>query len=265
MDVLSISSLKGGVGKTTVTLGLASSAFAAGLKTLVVDLDPQCDATIGLGVRLDSSRPSALETLQNPKLHTIQAAITSSSWAKGTGTVLDVLPSSTTLVAFDSPMPDAKTVWRLEEVLATIESHYDLVLVDTPPSLNALTRTAWVASDRVAIVTEPSLFSVTAASRGLKAIDEVKHNYSERLSPFGIIVNRYRPYATEHRYRLQELNEMFGKLVIEPIFEELPSLQQAQGAARPLHSWPLDAVQRAAHDFDEVLGQFLENVRSSRA
>lgn len=256
-----MSSLKGGVGKTTVTLGLASSAFAAGLKTLVVDVDPQCDATIGLGVHLSDDRPSVLATLQNPKLPTIRAAIVPSAWAEGTGTALDVLPSSPSLVAFDTPTPDAKTVWRLEEVLAAVESQYDLVLIDTPPSLNALTRTAWVASDRVAIVTEPSLFSVAAVSRGIRAVEEIKHIYSERLAIFGIIVNRYRPYATEHRYRLQELKDLFGDEVLAPVFEELPSLQQAQGAARPFHTWPLDAVQRAAHEFDEILGQFLESVR----
>jgi cellulose biosynthesis protein BcsQ len=85
----------------------------------------------------------------------------------------------------------------LPEALASIEDSYDLVLIDTSPTLNALTRTAWAASDRVAIVTEPGLFSVAAADRGLRAVEEIRRGLSPRLQPLGVIVNRDRSQSVD--------------------------------------------------------------------
>ncbi len=167
MHVLSVSSLKGGVGKTTVALGLASAALNKGLNTLIIDLDPQCDATSGLAA-VNEFGASVAEVLQNPKLPAIRRAIVSSSWQRGSK--MDVMVGSPRSLLLDNPAPTVADVWKLEEVLTQIEEDYDLVIIDTPPSINALTRTAWVASDRVIIVTEPSLYSVIAADRARKAI-----------------------------------------------------------------------------------------------
>ena len=112
------------------------------------------------------------------------------------------------------------------------------MLIDCAPSLNALTRTAWAASDRVAVVTEPGLFSVAAADRALRAIEEIRRGLSPRLQPLGIIVNRARVQSLEHQFRIKELRDMFGPLVLSPQLPERTSLQQAQGAAKPLHIWP---------------------------
>lgn len=260
VHVLSVSSLKGGVGKTTVTLGLASSAFAMGLRTLVIDLDPQSDVSTGLGVSTEQAVTVA-DVLDNPKPKVISSAIVSSTWAEGKNSVLDLMVGTPDTLRFDTPHPSAKSVWRLDEALATVEHDYDLVLIDTPPSLNALTRTSWVASDRVAVVAEPGLFAVAAAKRALKGIDEINTSFSRRLKPFGIIVNRVRTQSVEHDFRSKELVELFGSVVLEPVLPELPSLQQVQGAARPIHSWPIDAVQDIATKFDSLLEQFLLSVR----
>ena len=140
-----------------------------------------------------------------------------------------------------------------ELVLTQIEEDYDLVIIDTPPSINALTRTAWVASDRVIIVTEPSLYSVIAADRAKKAIAEISAKLTPRLELLGVVVNRLRPQSNEHDYRLKELKEMFGNQLLMPYFEERAAIQQSTGAARPIHSWPAEGAAEVAKGFDWLL------------
>ena len=252
MHVLSVSSLKGGVGKTTVALGLASAAFARGLRTLVVDLDPQCDATTGLAVAPEFSETVA-EVLQSPKTNVVQRAITPSGWGLvGTGKI-DVMIGSPRALNFDTPNPTLRDVWKLEEALSRVEKEYDLVIIDTPPSINGLTRTAWVASDRVLIVSEPSIFSVVAADRAMRAIDELRRGLTPRLQALGVVINRIRLQSKEHEFRANELKQMFGDQLLTVQLEERASLQQAQGAARPIHNWPGENAVEIATIFDEIL------------
>ncbi|WP_375401662.1 ParA family protein [uncultured Amnibacterium sp.] len=259
MHVLSVSSLKGGVGKTTVTLGLASAAFARGVSTLVVDLDPQSDVSTGMDVGVNPV--NVADVLGNPREKTVRAAIVSSGWTRGRGGTVDVLVGSPAAINFDGPHPSVRDVWKLEEALAHVESDYDLVLVDCAPSLNALTRTAWAASDRVAVVTEPGLFSVAAADRALRAIEELRRGLSPRLQPLGIVVNRARMQSLEHQFRIRELRDMFGPLVLSPQLPERTSLQQAQGAAKPLHIWPGESAQELARMFDQLLERVMRTGR----
>jgi len=260
VHVLSISSLKGGVGKTTVTLGLASAAFSRGLRTLVVDLDPQSDASTGMDVQV-AGHLTIADVLAGPKERTVRQAITSSGWTRGRPGTVDVLIGSPSAINFDGPHPSIREIWKLEEALAHVEADYDLVLVDCAPSLNALTRTAWAASDRVVVVTEPGLFSVAAADRALRAIEEIRRGLSPRLQPLGIIVNRARVQSLEHQFRIKELRDMFGPLVLSPQLPERTSLQQAQGAAKPLHVWPGDSAQEMARNFDQLLERVMRAAR----
>lgn len=257
MQVISVSSLKGGVGKTTVALGLASAALNKGLNTLLVDLDPQCDATSGLGAVSDFGT-SVAEVLQTPKLQIIRRAIVPSPWNKGSR--MDVLVGSPRSLLLDNPAPTVADVWKLEEVLAHLEDEYDLVIIDTPPSINALTRTAWVASDRVILVTEPSLYSVIAADRARKAIAEISAKLTPRLQLLGVVVNRLRPQSNEHDYRIKELREMFGEQLLMPFFEERAAIQQATGAARPIHAWPAEGAGEIAKGFDWLLAGALSDI-----
>ena len=115
--------------------------------------------------------------------------------------------------------------------------------------------------DRVAVVTEPGLFSVAAADRALRAIEEIRRGLSPRLQPLGIIVNRARVQSLEHQFRIKELRDMFGPLVLSPQLPERTSLQQAQGAAKPLHIWPGESAQEMARNFDQLLDRVLRTAR----
>ena len=261
MHVLSVSSLKGGVGKTTVALGLASAALNKGVNTLVIDLDPHCDATSGLAAPADMAA-SIAEVLQNPKLPILRKALVASPWSRESK--IDVLVGSPRSLLLDNPAPTVSDVWKLEEILALIEDEYELVIIDTPPSINALTRTAWVASDRVILVTEPALYSVIAADRARRAIAEISAKLSPRLSLYGFVVNRLRAQSHEHEFRLRELREMFGDQLLQPYFEERAAVQQSTGAARPIHSWPAEGAAEVAKGFDWLLAGLMADFETSK-
>jgi MinD-like ATPase involved in chromosome partitioning or flagellar assembly len=218
----------------------------------VIDLDPQCDATTGLGA-IGEFNETCADVLKSPKHNVVHKAIVSSTWAKIHSTKIDVMVGSPKVQQADAPSPTVRELWKLEEALARIETEYDLVIIDTPPSINGLTKTAWVTSDRILIVTEPSLFSVVAAERSIRAINELRKAITRRLKVFGVVVNRYKPLSKEHQFRVAELNEKYPGKLLPQLFEEKSTMQQAQGAAMPIHSWPGDTAASIAASFDHVL------------
>lgn len=255
-----MSSLKGGVGKTTVALGLASAALARGRRTLLVDIDPQTDLTTGLAVDPGSALTIA-DVLRNPSPDVVRQAIVSSAWTKDRALSVDVLVGSPRAIEFDAPAPRPRDLWKLDEALALIEDAYDIVIIDCPPSLNALTRNAWLASDEVLIVTEPSLFAVSAVGRAFKAMDELSEAQDVPVRALGVLVNRFRKQSIEHEFRVSELEQLYPRQLIDVRLPERASLQQAQGSARPVHSWPSESGKKMAAQFDHVLDIFEDAVR----
>ncbi|WP_445154667.1 ParA family protein [Arthrobacter sp. Hor0625] len=262
MQVVSISSLKGGVGKTSVTTGLASAALAAGIPTLVVDLDPHADASTALGVRPDGQQDIG-RMLKAPRRARLAENVVPSGWVKrGTDTagrapsVLDVAVGSAFTGIYDRPDLGRRDLRRLSTVLAGAGS-YELVLVDCPPSLNGLTRMAWSASDKVALVAEPGLFSVAGTERTLRAIQLFRQEFAPGLSPAGIVANRVRSGSSEHSFRLAEMESMFGELLLTPHIPEQANWQQIQGAAHSVHHWPGESAKNAAGLFDLLLANLM--------
>ena len=258
MHVLSLSALKGGVGKTTITLGLASAAMAKGLRTLVVDLDPQCNTSTGLGAVGDLEH-SVAEVLKKPRHNTVLKAIVAASWAKGQTGRLDVLVAQPRLTNLNIAKPSFKQLWHLEEALSKVENDYDLVLIDTPPSINALTRMAWVASDRVLLITEPTFNSVLGIEQGVKALEEIRKQVNRQVSLFGVLVNRLRPSLAEHQFRMNELSEIYDDLLLDVVIEEKAAISQSQGAGRAIHSWPGQSAAKIANQFDLLLSKLEES------
>lgn len=263
MFTVSVCSLKGGVGKTSVTLGLASAALHQGVNALVIDLDPQGDATLGL-LGEPGSTPDVAEILSSPRTETVDRAIRPVPWSEGASSHLDLISGSHRSGILDSPTPTPKDVRRLREALDKRSHQYDIVLIDCPPSLNGLTQMALAASDRALVVCEPGFFAVTAADRALKLATEMHDDgLAPRLQPLGLVVNRYRPRSVEHQYRLAELRDLFGPLVLDPVIEERVGLQQAQGGAVPLHSYEGASGKRLTEDFDALLKTVMDSRQHS--
>jgi cellulose biosynthesis protein BcsQ len=275
---VSISSLKGGVGKTSVTTGLASAALAAGIPTLVVDLDPHADASTALGVSPDDQLDIG-RMLRSPRRAHLADNVVPSGWVEharitggangntngrtngrtqpgATTSVLDVAVGSAYTGIYDRPDLGRRDLRRLSTVLAGA-ANYELVLVDCPPSLNGLTRMAWSASDKVTLVAEPGLFSVAGTERTMRAIQLFRQEFAPKLSPAGIVANRVRSGSAEHTFRLSEMESMFGQLLLSPHIPEQANWQQIQGAAHSIHHWPGDSAKNAAGLFDTLLQNLL--------
>ena len=266
MQVVSISSLKGGVGKTSVTLGLASAALAAGIPTLVVDLDPHADATTGLGVSAGSQLGIG-EMLRSPRRVQLADNVVPSGWVEnarrlaknpaGRKPVLDVAMGSAYSGIYDRPDLGKRDLRRLTNLLSRVTG-YGLVLIDCPPSLNGLTRMAWTASNRVLLVAEPGLFSVAGTERTMRALDLFREEFAPNLAPAGIIANRVRPSSNEHVFRLAEMKQMFGNLLLSPTIAEQANWQQIQGAAHSVHHWPGESAKQAAGTFDALVKNLMD-------
>jgi chromosome partitioning protein len=251
--VVAVTSLKGGVGKTSVTLGLASAALEHGVRTLVIDLDPQGDTTMAL--QPSPTTGDVADVFADPGEYAVQAAIGLSAWAEDG---LDVMVGSERSINHDAPGDGELD--RLRYALSWV-SGYDLVIIDCPPSLGSLTRAGLTAADRAVVVTEPGLFAVMAVSRALRTIDELRRGPAPGLQPLGIVVNRVRARSTEQAYRMAELTELYGPLVLSPTIPERAALQQAQGAARPIHSWPGAPADELSQVFDHLLARALRAPR----
>ena len=269
MQVVSISSLKGGVGKTSVTTGLASSALAAGIPTLVVDLDPHADASTAMGVQPDGQLDIG-RMLKNPRRARLGENVVPSGWLQRVASndsgraVLDVAVGSAYTGIYDRPDLGRRDLRRLSNVLAAADK-YELILVDCPPSLNGLTRMAWSASDKVALVAEPGLFSVAGTERTMRAIQLFRQEFAPRLAPAGIVANRVRSGSSEHAFRLAEMQSMFGELLLSPQIPEQANWQQIQGAAHSVHHWPGDSAKNASELYDALLQNLLSTKDGLRA
>lgn len=266
MQIISISSLKGGVGKTSVTLGLASAALAQGVPTLVVDMDPHADATTGLGVGQDAGTEDAGTLLSHPRRVALTDHVVPSGWPRpangdeprspGHGsrsTVLDVVRGSSRTSLYERPTTRARELRRLAQLLEPV-TRYELVLVDCPPALNGVTRMAWAASTDVLLVAEPSLFSVAGTERTLRALDLFRREYAQGVTATGVVANRVRQTSVEHEFRLGEMERMYGDRLLPVAIPEQPDWQQIQGAAWPVHAWPGTAAAEASALFDMLLG-----------
>lgn len=170
--------------------------------------------------------------------------------------ILDVAVGSAYTGIYDRPDLGRRDLRRLSAVLAGAEK-YELVLVDCPPSLNGLTRMAWTASDKVALVAEPGLFSVAGTERTMRAIQLFRQEFAPNLTPAGIVANRVRTGSAEHTFRLAEMESMFGGLLLSPHIPEQANWQQIQGAAHSIHHWPGDSAKNTAALFDALLANLL--------
>ncbi|MDI2028373.1 ParA family protein [Saccharopolyspora sp. TS4A08] len=264
MQTVAVLSLKGGVGKTTVVLGLASAAMRRGVRTLVVDLDPQCNATAAL--EPEKTAKGLSDVLADPRPEVVRAAVTGSAW----GEEVDVLVGSEDAENLNGHQPDGGHLSRLDEALSELddliaegELPYQLVLLDCPPSLGRLTRSALVAADRALLVTEPTIFAVSGVQRAFEAVQAERSNNPD-LQPLGVIVNRVRPRSHEHQYRIDELRDIFGPLVMPVALPDRLAVQQAQGACMPIHQWGTPGAREVALAFNLILARTLRAGRLRR-
>ncbi len=262
MRTAAVLSLKGGVGKTSVVLGLAGAALQRRIRTLVVDLDPQGNCTAALDP--EATKSTLADVLADPQGAVLRSAIAPSGWGEG----LDVLVGAEETEADDRPVPDVTRLRWLDHALSALDKaagdpSYRLVLLDCPPSLGLLTRSALVAADRALLVTEPAIYAVAGVQRAFEAVQHARE-HNPHLRPVGVVINRVRARSSEHTYRINELREIFGSLVLPTALPDRAAVQQAQGAGLPIQRWDTPGAREIAVAFDVLLARMLRTTQLRR-
>lgn len=227
--VVAIANQKGGTGKTTTTLGIASAAAAMGKRVLVIDVDPQANATAALGVEMPFQL-GTYDALRAASAQAIEGCINATTWDH-----VDCVPADLSLQERDMDST-VGAEWALSEAMLGSITDYDLILIDCPPSVGRLTVGALVAADRLLVVTEPSAMALQGVAQIRETYETVRRHMNKRLRIAGIIVNLMPARGREAQYRLDELIEALGKEVWEPPIPRRESLREAAGAGVPIHS-----------------------------
>jgi cellulose biosynthesis protein BcsQ len=250
--VVTVVSRKGGVGKTSVVLGLAGAALVGGRRVLVVDLDPQANATTALDP--PEVRRTMVDVFADGRPGALASAVTASGWGDG----VDVVAAEPDLATSDHPGPRAgETRLRVAMDRLAKKRDYDFVLIDCPASLSRLTANGLAAGHCALVVAEPTLFALLGAQQALGAIEAVRGNHNLRLRPGGIVLNRMRAGQAEHRFRLGELTEAYGDLVLRPPMPERSAIGHAQGAGIPVQRWHSPGAREAGRIFAGYLDGLL--------
>jgi cellulose biosynthesis protein BcsQ len=234
-----------------------------------VDLDPQANSTIALDV--EPTTGTVADVLDEPSRSVLRRAIATSAWGEG----LDVLVGSEQNERHNHPDPSTKQLERLARALSRLVDPdlgsslgrtdekpgepYQLVIIDCPPSLGQLTRSALAAADRAVLVTDPTMFAVSGVQRAFDAVQAERERGNPDLQPLGVLVNRVRPRNAEHDYRIAELRELFGPLVFGSVLPDRSAVQQAQGACLPIQSWNTPGAREVAAVFTALLGRLLRS------
>jgi cellulose biosynthesis protein BcsQ len=267
MPRVAIGNHKGGSGKTATTINLAAALAEAGHRVLVVDLDPQANASRRLGFRLDPDAPvptvsEAIEA-SKPGIEGLAAdAITSCGWPGDYAERIDLLPSRFDLENRISEAATVGAVGRLRRALAGADNEYTVTLIDCPPSLGHLTQLALAAVDMAVATLEPEYDSVEGA---LRYRDFIGANGAELgnagLRLAGVIVGRIRSNLGAHTYQLDGLAGAFGAdLVWSPYIPERAIIKDAGDTAAPVATLGGAAASSIAEIYSELATRLVKEV-----
>jgi len=245
--VLAIANQKGGVGKTTTAINLGTALSAVGEKVLIVDLDPQGNASTGLGIDRASRRFSTSDVLvgETP----LRAAVLPTAVPR-----LFIAPSTIDLSGFELEVGHARDrAFRLRNALAGLAAPrpdatgFNYVLVDCPPSLNLLTVNAMAAANAILVPLQCEFFALEGLSQLLKTVDQVKQTLNPGLSIHGIVLTMFDARNNLSGQVVADVREFMGKKVYDTVIPRNVRVSEAPSYGKPVLVYDLKCVGSEAY------------------
>ncbi len=247
--VFAVVNQKGGVGKTTTAVNLATALAAAEKRVLLIDLDPQGNASTGLGITKQQRVVTTYEVLM--RFDEIGAALVSTS-VPG----LQLVPSSVELAGAEIELVDVeKREFRLREALAKLTVGYDYVIVDCPPSLGLLTLNAMVAADAVLVPLQCEFYALEGLSHLVRTIDRVKRNLNPTLDIQGVVLTMFDKRNNLCGSVASDVRSYFGEKVYNTTIPRNIRVSEAPSHGKPalLYDWRCSGSQAYIHLAIEML------------
>jgi len=226
--IITITNQKGGVGKTTSAINISASLSQAGKKVLLIDIDPQSNATTGLGIMISKNQPTVYEVLlgiTNVKDAIIRNEDFSGMW---------ILPSHIRLVGAQVELLERENrEFILQKILSKLRNHLDYIFIDCPPSLGILTINALVAADTVLIPIQCEYYALEGLGQLLVTLRRVQKSYNPNLRIEGVLLTMFDPRLNLSNQVVEQAQSYFGDRVFKTIVHRNIRLAEAPSYGKP--------------------------------